>query len=445
MLNLFHYFGGSVAGAPDTETLNQFIHRKLYDMRFGGELAARREAVLASRFAHGDGGYLCGYMTVKSIFNLAYTTSELALDSELFAAWLRSYFYNDYSLVAVLLDPTTFEVNSVNAIAMHFRSRVRQLLTLKIEAELRAFEADFGKLGPSSQKDGITIQHMNGAGLAIDPAMGEIGRHRLFELTRSFVRNEVEDGMEASLDNALQLEKRQLICLGSLDTHVRVNEHDRVIVEEANTSADWKPIFAAPALDGATTGQGPGSLEFYLIPAQNSRVVAVSRGREVVFADFSGPITNNKEKMRAITALVGSRSRDLASVREQEENLKSVVESDAVSVVLEHVRTNNPDHIYELYGRLAALSVSESRWKDVVAELRLGGLYQLFECNTDFLRGLAFLGAATSVENRLQYLRLGGAAQNVDVDDVIRVASHFEISKGVSVLNVTSDLCVCKL
>jgi hypothetical protein len=87
------------------------------------------------------------------------------------------------------------------------------------------------------------------------------------------------------------LRKRELLYLGSLEAHVVANEHRRVVVAGVENGARAEILtFGAQVLEGVVEGAGAGALEFHFIRMDNSRALAVSRGSEVVFVHFEGPL-----------------------------------------------------------------------------------------------------------------------------------------------------------
>jgi hypothetical protein len=117
------------------------------------------------------------------------------------------------------------------------------------------------------------------------------------------------------------------------------------------------PTVGVQALDGASEGKGEGSLEFYLIPFDNSRASAIVRGRELVYVHFEGPI--GEARRRKLSSIFGTRSNDLRIIQEQEANLEFVIARDSISMVRDQAKVTAPQGIEELYRWLATLPVKE--------------------------------------------------------------------------------------
>lgn len=112
------------------------------------------------------------------------------------------------------------------------------------------------------------------------------------------------------------------------------------------------PTVGVQALDGASEGKGEGSLEFYLIPFDNSRARLQSSGEGSLC-----PI--GEARRRKLSSIFGTRSNDLRIIQEQEANLEFVIARDSISMVRDQAKVTAPQGIEELYRWLATLPVKE--------------------------------------------------------------------------------------
>src|SRR5262249_22679479 len=132
-----------------------------------------------------------------------------------------------------------------------------------------------------------------------------------------------------------------------------------------------------------------------LIPSENARASAIVRGSELVHVHFEGPV--NKEQREQLSHLFGTRSKDLAIIAEQEANLEFVIARDSIRFVRDHAKKTAPEGIEQLYRWLTTLPIKGHRWKSAAETLSSGGFFKLCGSDGDFIRGLAFLGVASSV------------------------------------------------
>jgi hypothetical protein len=347
MSSAFFHFGGTENEFKSHTSLTKsgpdlFLFALLHRMRLDEEVSRRREAVLNAKVPSIFGGHLAGYMGLKTIWMRARRGSSLAWDAELFSSYLRSYVFDDYGLVATILDPGKREHNAANEIANYVLRRMNQLLTMDWESALK----EYARTNDSTVlHKGLTGQrvHTTPGGLNNDRRLHDLGLSRLDELMEeidSSDRSDEVDWLMRQFD-LQRLQKRQLLCLGSLDAKVVVNCHDRVIAYPMEgTTASELPIFAGEVRSGVLAGEGGGSVEFYLIPTEHSRAFAVIREREVVHVHFEGPIKESRRQQ--LTQLFGTRSNDLRILQEQEANLEHVIASNAIRFVRTLARSTIP-------------------------------------------------------------------------------------------------------
>jgi hypothetical protein len=79
------------------------------DNRMGEKLQLRKEDLLVSQLDCKDGGYLAGYMAVKNLRFTLLTNRKCThlVDQDLYLGFIRSFIYEDYGFVDVLLGPGT--------------------------------------------------------------------------------------------------------------------------------------------------------------------------------------------------------------------------------------------------------------------------------------------------------------------------------------------------
>lgn len=458
MTSTFFNFGG-----PDHELKTQAILREhgpnlflfslLYRARLDPDLAQRRENVLAGKFPMRFGGHLAGYMALKNIWAGAKAKSDRAHDAELFSMYLRSFFYDDYALIAVLLDDSASEHNAANAIGAYILGRLKQLITLDWEAALENFEREFGRTAPSGRVDAHLV-HPLPSGLSNDRHLHDIGVKGLESLVSELIDIsadvselfEVEDQdlvrrLMCNFD-ARRLRKRELLCLGSLEAEIEVNTHGRVFVRPQNSGLpDNLPIFNVEAMEGTKEGKDHGSLEFYLIPSDNARASAIVRGRELVHVHFEGPVSSVRREQ--LSDLFGTRAKDLAIIGEQEANLEFVIARDSIRFVRDQAKKTAPEGIEHLYRWLTTLPIKDDRWKSAADALSSGGFFKLCGSDGDFIRGLAFLGVASSVNRNKAELIEIAKCRELDLVELQNKAGRIEAETGFpTILEAGEEIAV---
>jgi hypothetical protein len=444
MLSAFFNFGGSDHAYKSKDVMrehgvNAFLMSLLYRARLDPDLTHRRENVLAGRFPMKYGGYLPGYMAVKNVWAKALSGFERPRDAELFSMYLRSYFYDDYALIAVILDNSQCEHNAANAIGDYILGRLKKLETLDWDAALEEFESNLGRMLPSGHA-GAPIIHPSPGGLCNDPQRHELGMAALEELVSELYDDGLEKLLGTGIDDdelvqglmrnldAHRLRKRELLCLGSLEAEVEVNAFHRVAVRPKGSLPGSLPMISVAALENVEEGTGDGSLEFYLIPSDNARASAIVRGNELVYVLFEGNLS--EERKAQLSSLFGTRSKDLRIIAEQEANLEFVVANNSIGIVRGRIKKSLPQDTEKVYRWLATLAVSDDRWQSAADVLSSGGLFKLLGTDAEFIRGLAFLGVATSVNSDKSELIEIAKKRGIDLIELIEKAKAIQAASG---------------
>lgn len=444
MSSAFFHFGGGEHEFKSRTSVAQhgpglFLFALLHRMRLDDELCRRRERILTARFSSIFGGHLAGYMGLKTIWMRARRTSDLAWDAELFSAYVRSYLFDDYGLVSTILDPGKSEHNAANEIANYVLRRLNQLLTMDWEPALEEY---------ARTKD-VTVLHAGLTGQRMHPTPGGLNNDRqLHDLGLSRLEGLMEEIDSSDRSHELdwlmrqfdlqRLQKRQLLCLASLEAKVVVNALGRVIAYPMEgASAAELPFLGSEAQAGVKPGEGAGSVEFYLIPAEHSRAFAVIRKGEVVHVHFEGSI--KEPRRRELTRLFGTRSKDLRILQEQEQNLEKVIADSAIRYVRTQARSTIPEGVDQLYSVLVTIDAPHDRHMRTSQTILAEGLLGLCDGDEEFLHGLAFLGVASSVSSGKAELRELARDSGVDLDAVCRKAGSIKEVSGLALLLNKND------
>lgn len=96
-------------------------------LRTNPETIERKASLLLKPFAAAAGGYLPGYLAVKSLWRAALPKHpRLAGETDTFLMFLRSFLYDDWGLVGILLSTEDDELRSSEAIVRHVSGRLDQ-------------------------------------------------------------------------------------------------------------------------------------------------------------------------------------------------------------------------------------------------------------------------------------------------------------------------------
>jgi hypothetical protein len=307
------------------------------------------------------------------------------------------------------------------------------------DASLAEFEKHSGRTEMIGSPPARLVCPISG-GIGADTALAALGRERAYRLySELFDEHDSQssedfwrrlEGVMRRFDR-MRLQKRELLCLGSLEAQIEVNAYQRVIARplESGEPAE-RPTYAANAIDGVAPGTSNGSLEFYVIPHEFVRVSAVVRDWELVHVHFEGaPIS--KQRQDQLKELLGTRTRDLKIIREQEENLEAVIAANAIGIMRSELKASIPKVAGTHYGWLATLDVDQALWESTARLLREGGFFGLCGEDPELISGLAFLGVASSVCRDKSELVAIGKEHGVDVEAICAKAKVVEAATGL--------------
>lgn len=137
------------ASAKETNGSLTALTKLLNARRLSTDFVNRKANLLVQPLRSQAGGYLPGYLTVKNVRHGLFhqTKSERLLDPDFYMMYLRSFFYEDFGLVATLLDPDTWTnpwqagpTDSVQSLSIYFQRRFAELAKWTSDAELGRFE-----------------------------------------------------------------------------------------------------------------------------------------------------------------------------------------------------------------------------------------------------------------------------------------------------------------
>src|SRR5277367_673352 len=112
-------------------------------LRLDNRCIQRKVGVFGYPLAYEGGGYLPGYLSVRSLWlEAAARHSRLLNETDLALMYIRSFFFDDAGLVARLLDPSTRGSASATTIANHFSERVASFVSALQPSDFSAYELE---------------------------------------------------------------------------------------------------------------------------------------------------------------------------------------------------------------------------------------------------------------------------------------------------------------
>jgi hypothetical protein len=423
------------------------ISKLLISHRLEKEFHDRKINLLVRPFSTERGGYLPGYLTVKNLWYclVRQMQSEKFFDTDLFLNYLRTFFYEDYAFVAVLLDPDK-EISSVGAgsrdsaeaISRYFQQRLTQLVRFTTQDEVSHFEQAI--LGDPEE-------YYSRVQFGAPPSLAERGRQLLEEWVQEIDFDGPINTMEEMLlrRDHWTLAQRHLMCIGSFEAPIRVNEYQRVLVGEyTGSTGDFQfPIFAAAALPDAPQGSGRGSVEFFLSPAGQYSVLTVTlNDRVVAIYSLSPNFTDTlKDDIVSYRASHSSAMQERSMWRSL---VTEMLEADSTtSIYLEHYRKNARKIADAFYLPKALLYTPDASLTRAINALRKNGFYHILGEDYDLIRALARLSLVNAINMTREAALKWLAEDGCDFETVRAALQRCEKKTGLRLVEEYENNLAC--
>jgi hypothetical protein len=188
--------------------------------RVSREHVRRKAGLLLESMTCDKGGYLPGYLLVKHLWGIACTTSSLFLDSDFFLQYLRAHMFNDWVLVARLLDDSVKDVGAMQGIAEHIAGRLRHFRKVAIHGDRpKLFETMSFENRGETMHVSTDVVSMDLGFLPIEESEdATIGRRRLADGIRAhFASWSGDENQDALLfQDRNELYQRSVVNLGTV-------------------------------------------------------------------------------------------------------------------------------------------------------------------------------------------------------------------------------------
>jgi hypothetical protein len=263
-----------------------------------------------------------------------------------------------------------------------------------LPAQLDAFESAVPQFGPEDQPGRIATPD-----LAPDVrALGE-ERIRSVEAELEAILNPSSTVSDPKLAEILRvlahiessvLVRRELMGLGTLPVRIRVSKNGH----HAIATKDGMLVTALPTLAGVAPGEDDGSIDFFASLAGAYRVVAVTRGQELVALHFFGDVDNSVvERFKSFDASHAAVEKEHAAF---EHLAKAFVEARWWRVWLRHYTSQISEKCNTIYSGWSFPYLKEAEVPKVVALMEENGVYPILNNDADVVTALAVLGIAST-------------------------------------------------
>jgi hypothetical protein len=363
----------------------------------------RKADLLMQPFSCSHGGYLPGYLNVKNIW-LILTLHHKTFyfhDSDFFLQYLRSVFYDDWSLVDCLLDDESYDVGALGPIVDRLQVRMNDLVAdasfSNTEAahkfEVENLESRRPKLEIRSDLAQVSIYYDQiGSATAED----ERGRRRLTALFHElFDRWPDDDSQRLAIE--LDLETLRLwntITLGHATLPARINASRLEFLDE-----NGDPSFSSPVPSSMTSGWS-GELGIDIVASIDPIGLFgfITRDTELI---TTWQLSNSELPGHLNTPMVRSRHRS-ALMDLSRSLVKRSLEDESFDITRAHARRELERLNAGIYLQRAIPGVDDEEFASVCQIMRDDGILPLLDNNLDLLADAAAASLCIPLHHKLE-------------------------------------------
>jgi hypothetical protein len=403
------------SGVPGEIAIAEAINHVLADMRTDRTTLNRKASLLLKPLSHTAGGYLPGYLAVKSLWRVAARTRfKLANETDSFVMYLRSYLYDDWGLVAALLEPSNDEVRAAEGIVSYLSARLNDWEKVG-DKDFEQYEEDVasgakplrGLRTPSEVRE-LAVQRMESlrANLIADADQGD------------------DFGKYVRCWNVSLLQRRQFMNVASGPVAITIGANgapevrsgDGVILRPARSD------FVGQLADS----QGTAQLEviFTLRGDRFERAAVAHRGEDIILCSAIGLKEHSEETRTSVLQTFKDRSRLMETEATFSKITSEMRRASWFSICLDHCETQT-DAIMDEFFKDVALRFSRNHdaIDSCAAAMSSHGLLPLLRRSTT-VRGLALLGLATSLDPKREFIASAFAQHGLSLEDTLRELSQ---------------------
>ena len=365
-------------------------------------LHIRRKAdLLLQPLACKAGGYLPGYLATKNLWmiNLIHLKCSLFFDTDFFLNFFRSYFYDDWSMVAYLLDDSRSDIGALAPIADHLQQRMIRFAT---DTNRPQQALDYNREGVSnrasvqlhSKLGELTIYYDS---IGDDGDLSEVGKKRLQALFQELFDEWPADDFQRNVvsTDITELNLSHTITIGEADLEARV-KGDRLEFIEDSERLFW--MSAPEKLEDGWSGtlgmdfvvnSSPTAL-FVVLTLENDLVAVLPFGKSDV-----------PEVLRSSHI---NRRRRLETARLSQSLVKEALDDESVEVARNHARKESGRLIERVYLSRALAGVSKGDFWKVCRATRKVGFLSIFEQDLRRLADAAAVSLCAPLGHTLESL-----------------------------------------
>ena len=378
---------------PGEVAIAASIGEVLHDLWTDVATLNRKASLLLKPFSLHAGGYLPGYLAVKSLWRAASRKRFLlANESDSFLMYLRSYIYDDWGLVATLLPSRSDEMPSAEKILNYLNGRINQWDELT--------EEDFSEYENSVAVDrGPNPPDLRG--IRVEDSAAELGRRCLHDLASELVASSrVDESITRAVAawNTSVLQRRQFMNLASVPVEL-CETADGLPDIQWKRGSIFKPKRSDFTSDPREIPIGNAHLDviFSFRGDRFERAAVVHRANEVLICTPFGLGEPADDTRQNVLRAFLERSRVLEAEERLRATVDQIVSTSWFRVAIEHCKSQIDNVIDEFFRDVALRFARDYGAADhCAASMSQRGLQPILK-RSFVIKGLALLGLATSV------------------------------------------------
>jgi hypothetical protein len=376
---------------PGEAAIAACVGTVLHDLRTAPATLDRKASLLLKPFRASAGGYLPGYLAVKSLWRASLSKYfKLANETDTFLMYLRSYLYDDWSFVDVLLSDELDELRSGEALVNHLSGRLEQWNALR-QSDFVDYEECLAA-GYSPAKGPLP-------GLQSNPTAVERGRDRLRVLGLELADKRVDESMSATVSswNASVLGRRQFMNLVSAAVEINTTGEGTALVRW--NDIDVLPLGPEDLLAAAGEASGAAQMEVVVELGGDrfERAVVLHREGKVLACCPIGLSQHAAETRRNVKQAFVSRTLMTGVEEKMRDILHLMAAQSWVQIPLDHCRKQVDGILDEFLKDIALRFARDYDAVDGCAALMAEQGFKPVLERASRVRGLALLGLATSI------------------------------------------------
>jgi len=418
------------------------------------ELALRRKSdVLVRPLRTDDGGYLLGYLSVKSCWANAIKRSKRLADSDLFLTYLRNLVFQDAVMVDILRNQRIEETIMLQQLVLRLHERLKLFGSADLEDRVAEFENAIVETGGlsgrweclylDSKAVESTSQQMEAeirettAGRPgtqvfhgwLEPNAGDERRQRVEETRRTLAAALAGGNTPDALVDWAPVAHRVLI-------RIRIDKVDVTVSGQGDCKVEFHgiPCLAAPALAGAPAGAGEGQLALYFVPDDLALGLICVRESEPVCAEFPERVSKTTRRI-AVVAI----AQVLLSEAMRHAIQTDLTEQENHGAGLTGFQTAANNSITNLFLNFALAFVPDANLMQCRQMLEERGFWRILGENGDLVRALAVFGLIRSYTDDPDLIRAVMQMHEFDFDEQIGALRKAQRDHGYPLLVPRSD------